>query len=711
MTIVLGGDASSGELGALMNDMWEWSGTNWDSVTTTLPTSRADAAMVFDSARGGLVLFGGVRPGGLVQDDTWEFRMEDGARAWRLRTPAQSPPPRRGHSLVYDPARGRSVLYGGTDASGYRLSDTWEWDGTTWAQRRPTRSPGPREGHGSWYDAEARRVVVFGGNGVTGGRVETAYEWDGANWTLSHPGDFLSMGLLIDGSYEGRARMACTYDLARRRAILCCGIGTDGTVSADTWERADRRWVLRQARALGQRRGASLVTDVRRNRVVLFGGLGSNGLASDTWEWNGSRWVERTPLPGAPNPPPRTGHAMACDQSRGEVVLFGGVGMDSTGGAQSIGGQWVLGDTWVWDGRGWMRRSPSAAPSRRYSAAMTYDTSRQRVLLFGGTQYEGSITGETSLNDTWEWSGSNWEARTPLSTSPPKRYGHSLTYDPVRGEAVLFGGWSRDFGGWTGTVAPRIWTADTWTWNGLDWNEEHPGTFPEGRRYHSTVFDPASGQKVILFGGDRDAPTGLTATWTWDGSSWAPAGSWPAEVSPRTQQAGSFDPVNNSVISFGGWSNRRPFGDVWLWRQSTWTQLATEPVVSPVLTVRDAAMCYDAARSKTVLFGGDTSGGVGTSETCEWDGTNWEDRTPGSLPLGFSPRMSHCLAFDPGRGREVLFGGRAKWNTSILKDTWECAGAQAGWADVTPAANPFAAAGLAGARMVYESAGARTLLF
>ena len=54
---------------------------------------------------------------------------------------------------------------------------------------------------------------------------------------------------------------------------------------------------------------------------VLFGGASSGpGLHNDTWEWNGTAWLLRT-LPSAPSA--RSGSALAYDQSRARIVLFG----------------------------------------------------------------------------------------------------------------------------------------------------------------------------------------------------------------------------------------------------------------------------------------------------------------------------------------------------------------------------------------------------
>jgi hypothetical protein len=71
------------------------------------------------------VLFGGNVTSGDVLADTWEW---DGT-TWRDATPPGTKPgPRRFHSLAFDSARGRMVLYGGLDPSDRSLADTWELD-------------------------------------------------------------------------------------------------------------------------------------------------------------------------------------------------------------------------------------------------------------------------------------------------------------------------------------------------------------------------------------------------------------------------------------------------------------------------------------------------------------------------------------------------------------------------------------------------------
>lgn len=53
---------------------------------------------------------------------------------------------------------------------------------------------------------------------------------------------------------------------------------------------------------------------------MLFGGSGS-AVWSDTWEWDGTSWIQRFP---SFSPSERTGHSLVFDSSRNRIVLFGG---------------------------------------------------------------------------------------------------------------------------------------------------------------------------------------------------------------------------------------------------------------------------------------------------------------------------------------------------------------------------------------------------
>jgi hypothetical protein len=141
--------------------------------------------------------------------------------------------------------------------------------------------------------------------------------------------------------------------------------------------------------------------DSGRQRVVLFGG--TNGVAggalhSDTWEWDGATWLERTPASG-PSPSARHEHAMAHDPLSGETYLFGGV--DASGTPRN--------DLWAWNGTRWRELVGRDAPARRWDAALAFDVLRGRLAVFGGTNTVvpglalGQLPTGPYFRDTWEY--------------------------------------------------------------------------------------------------------------------------------------------------------------------------------------------------------------------------------------------------------------------------------------------------------------------
>jgi hypothetical protein len=116
--------------------------------------------------------------------------------------------------------------------------------------------------------------------------------------------------------------------------------------------------------------------DVARRRTLLFGGTTATGaLLGDTWEWDGSAWLQVS-LGG---PSPRLGHAMAYDAARSRVVLTGGAVPDASGAA--------LADAWEWDGASWREITPAStdAPEPVQSHTLVYDPVQATLVSIGGT--------------------------------------------------------------------------------------------------------------------------------------------------------------------------------------------------------------------------------------------------------------------------------------------------------------------------------------
>jgi hypothetical protein len=131
-----------------------------------LPPARTSASMVYDPAMGATLLYGGNTYKTLFGDN-WAFSK---AKGWTQLTPAVSPPPLQGASLAYDATTKTVVLFGGCLTripvqSGASFSNqTWTWDGVTWTQQFPPVSP-PARGwnapNGMVFDPQLGKVVMF----------------------------------------------------------------------------------------------------------------------------------------------------------------------------------------------------------------------------------------------------------------------------------------------------------------------------------------------------------------------------------------------------------------------------------------------------------------------------------------------------------------------------------------------------------------------
>ena len=152
--------------GSLLDDFWEWRGTQWVQLDAgpSRPSARSQHGIAFDSVRRVLVTAGGAASA--PNPSTWEW---DGT-TWRDRGPNQ--PSVSAGAMAYDTQRSRVVHYGGNASS--RVSDeTWEWDGRAWALVPVSNRPPPIIRSAMAYDEARRRIVLLG-------NTDDVYEYDGA---------------------------------------------------------------------------------------------------------------------------------------------------------------------------------------------------------------------------------------------------------------------------------------------------------------------------------------------------------------------------------------------------------------------------------------------------------------------------------------------------------------------------------------------------
>lgn len=284
-----------------------------------------------------------------------------------------------------------------------------------------------------------------------------------------------------------------------------------------------------------------------------------------------------------------------------------------------------------------------------------------------------------------------WVQRQDIGPGP--RVFHAMTYDPGRKRVLLFGGmdgaaarndmWEWDGSLWTqvadtgpsgrnnpamvydearqrvvlfGGVAAGSRLRDTWEWDGAEWTQV-ADMGPSARDGHAMAFHGAL-QRVILVGGTQSGMSNseLGDTWQWDGAEWVQI----ADTGPRRWGHGlCYDAGRSRLVLFGGWAGSGYQADTWEFTDLVWVKqqnMGPGPIPSSAMTQ---------AATRTVLVGGVVDGQPGT--TWQWDGKLWVQRQN----MGPVKRVGHALAYDGQRDRVVLFGGSA--GSTLLGDTWELA--------------------------------------
>ncbi len=339
LTLFGGANPSDGQ--SLPADRWQWSGSGWVTMSSSVGPARTGQAAAYDSGRGRLVTFGGVADRN-VWSDTWELN----GTTWERTSNTAPPAPYHSVAMTYDSARQVTVLlvstyYGmetwewnGTDwtkkqvggpstrenmaiaetgdggvllfggyVSNTSVADTWLWNGSVWSPLNPSTSPRDRDGHAMAYDPVRKRVVMTGGSKSS----EQTWEWNGV-WSQSND---------IGSSTSKYHAMA--YDTAHSQMV-------SNPTYAGTYPgillRTGTSWSHLMLGNVGPtlRQGAAMAYDVSRDRVVMVGGDSSSQGFAETWEWNGGAqtWSQRF----SRGPEATSTVGLVYDARRSRLVLF-----------------------------------------------------------------------------------------------------------------------------------------------------------------------------------------------------------------------------------------------------------------------------------------------------------------------------------------------------------------------------------------------------
>ncbi len=292
------------------------------------------------------------------------------------------------------------------------------------------------------------------------------------------------------------------------------------------------------------RMGGTLTYEPTTDRLLLFAGWGGTEFFDTVWSYDltTNTW---TSLDTGGNPPAaRALHSVVYLPDTGRLLMFGG-----------YNGSVYLGDTWAYDidADSWTNLGPSGSvPEARDGHSLVYDSSNQKVYLFGGWN------GAKEFDDTWVYDpGANtWTELRPGGSIPAARDSQAMAFEAKTGKVILFGGWSQttDFG-------------DTWIYDpgANTWTDAAPaGEGPSNRALSRMVCEASTG-KMILVGGGTSGNIAMGDMWVYDpaANTWAqisPAGALPVA---RSGQALAYDSSKGRLFLFGGADGATYFNDIW----------------------------------------------------------------------------------------------------------------------------------------------------
>jgi len=572
-------------------DLWEWdppTGT-WTerSGAGRHPSARTQQGMVYEASTGKILLYGGGRSEDDVQGvgvvasfgDTWE--LDPAMGTWTELDPASSPGIRHDFGLVWDSARSKAVLFGGIQISGFTdsgtvMQDTWEWDPAahTWTERTAAGSqPGQRHGHAMAFDGSRDKVVVFGG--MSEPKAETMndlWDWDPGTdeWTQVLSGAEADVPV-------ARGFASMVFDASRARLELIFG-----RLSLPREGRPESRYFVASGEVWELDPGIASFTDRSTDYPV---------------------------------PRVRSRHAMAYSPDTGKTYVFGGYDPHVSGGGE-------LADLWEWDGASWTKVVMDTSPPQRLNAAMAYDPVRKSLILFGGvtgTDFNDHDTGGELYDDTWEWSPATRQWQQMVSQGgPAPRSGHAMVTDTTRGKILMFGGSVS-----TPEGAAEVWE---WDGAALTWTDRSPADssgVPGGRTFPAISFDEGLG-KLIVYDSNYLAGTSQSSTsfWAWD----VVTGGWDFHdlsdklAGSRPMIYAVYDSARRRHVFFPD-VVENGIGQTWeLDAKSLKWYVRSLP--STPGGRYGSSMIYDGARRAVVLFGGDRNVGGADNETWEYTVTN-----------------------------------------------------------------------------------------
>ena len=406
------------------------------------------------------------------------------------------------------------------------------------------------------------------------------------------------------------------------------------------------------------------LTEGSSMRIALLASLALAGCPSETEPAAdaGSSAVDAGLLDAGPTepklrPPPRAELLGAFDESRRQLVFFGGddgLPVNCQSAPHPVG----LDDLWVYDAASATFEEivvEGTKPPARARGMAVYDPSGDQMVIFGGRFRRRDRGDYINFRDVWalDLGTRTWREIETDGGGPSARSNPAGGLDRARGEMIVFGGnTSRNglaFGPQNDTYALDLATG---TWRPL----RPEGEKPEARLFHAAAVD-SEGQRLFIYGGG-------------DANAW-----------------------------------QGPFlGDLWVLHMAElrWERLHSGEGVDVPKGRIWATTTYDATNNRLLLFGGHDDSNLGNNNDTwafDLDEKEWLNLTAGErieqpangfcdFPADFTQpdleaperRSAHLAAMDQSRGEWIVYAGET--DCGIVDDVWVFDTQRDGWLEL-----------------------------
>ena len=494
------------------------------------------------------------------------------------------PPARFSHTAVFDPASKRMIVFGGQNSTTKSdLNDVW-LVGTSTSKFVTSTSlvpsgsvPAGRFGHVATYDPSSNRMTVFGGGtGTSGSCMNDVWILDGAN---GESGSAAWLSISASGTIPAaRLHHTGVYDANTNSLIMFGGNNCSTGYFNDVWVLSDANGgsgspAWQQLSVSGTppaaRESASAIYDAANNVMTVYGGDAGSANFGDVWvlsHANGTggtpTWTQLSPTGTAPSS--RSGQTAVYDSTNDRMIVFGGFHSSN-----AVSDSFVLTSANGIGGTpGWTKiATKGTAPAVGFHSAV-YDSSVNDMYVFAGSSSQAKLAGDDHAFTLSSANGTGTSSWT--RGGPPARYSQGMFYDSVTNSVFVVDGQHAQ----TNTNIDDYWqTTGVNDSSNINWIPINVGgKHPKARWGHSVQCDSAN-NRLMVFGGGTGFPAPCvndhwvmtSANNTGGRPTWvatAPTGTLPGI---RTRHTSAYDPVTNRLIIFGGYDCVSTYyNDVWV---------------------------------------------------------------------------------------------------------------------------------------------------